>query len=91
MSIYGIFKDDFGFYCFQKKETTKSKENTSNNKHATTEKSIADSNIQWDGTTLQMFYQKNWYYYGTYHKINQKDKNFSLDKRMLKGLGIDQT
>ncbi len=35
MCIYGIFKDDLGFYCFQRRETTKSKEDTSNNKHAT--------------------------------------------------------
>ncbi len=26
MCIYGIFKDDFGFYYFHKKETTRSKE-----------------------------------------------------------------
>jgi hypothetical protein len=25
------------------------------------------SSIQWDGTILQMFYQKLCYYYGTYH------------------------
>jgi hypothetical protein len=30
--IYGIFKDDFGFYCFQRRESTKSKANTSNSK-----------------------------------------------------------
>jgi hypothetical protein len=23
--------------------------------------------IEWDGTILQMFYQKNYYYHGTYH------------------------
>jgi len=26
MCIYGIFKDDLGFYCFQGRETTRSKE-----------------------------------------------------------------
>ncbi len=36
MCIYGIFRDDLGFYCFQRKDTTRSKENTSNSKHATT-------------------------------------------------------
>jgi len=34
MCIYGNFKNDLGFYCFQRKETTKSKEDTSNNKHS---------------------------------------------------------
>jgi hypothetical protein len=57
MCIYDIFKDDIGFYCFQKKETTKSKENISDNKHATTLKSPTNSNIQCDGTILQMFYE----------------------------------
>jgi hypothetical protein len=33
MCIYGIFKNDLGFYCFQRKETTKSKEDTNNSKH----------------------------------------------------------
>jgi hypothetical protein len=46
MCIYDIFKDDLGFYYFQKKETTKSKENISDNKHATTLKSPINSNIQ---------------------------------------------
>jgi hypothetical protein len=54
-------------YCFQRRETTKSKEDTSNNKHATTQESIANSSIQWDGTILQMFYHKFCCYYGTYH------------------------
>jgi hypothetical protein len=62
MCIYGILKDDFGFSCFQRRETTKSKEFTSNNKHATTQESTIDSSIQWDGTILQMFYQKKCYY-----------------------------
>jgi hypothetical protein len=35
MRIYDIFGDDIGFYCFQRKEIAKSKENASNNKHAT--------------------------------------------------------
>jgi hypothetical protein len=38
-----------------------------------------------------MFYQKLCYYYGTYYKIDQKDKDFSLDKGMLASLGVDQT
>jgi hypothetical protein len=63
MCIYGIFRDDLGFYYFQRKETTKSKEDTSNSKHATTQESIIDSSIQWDGTILQMFYKKICYYY----------------------------
>jgi len=33
MCIYGIFRNDLGFDCFQRKETTKSKEVTSNSKH----------------------------------------------------------
>jgi len=33
MCIYGIFKNDLEFYCFQRKETTRSKEDISNNKH----------------------------------------------------------
>jgi hypothetical protein len=40
MCIYGIFKDDLGFYCFQRREITRSKENTSNSKHATTKESL---------------------------------------------------
>jgi hypothetical protein len=36
MCIYGIFKDDIGFYYLKKREITKSKENRSNNEHATT-------------------------------------------------------
>jgi hypothetical protein len=67
MCIYGIFKDDIVFYYFQKRETTKSKENSSNSKHATTYESTTDLSIQWDGIILQMFYQKNCCYYGTYH------------------------
>jgi len=67
MCIYDIFRDDLGFYCFQRRETTRSKEDISNNKHAPTQESIIDSSIQWDATILQMFHQKNCYYYGTYH------------------------
>jgi hypothetical protein len=67
MCIYGIFMDDLGFYCFQRRETTRSKEDISNSKHATTQESTTNSNIQWDGIVLQMFYQKLYYYYGTYH------------------------
>jgi hypothetical protein len=52
MCIYGILKDDLGFYCFQKREITKSKENINNNKHATIQESIADSSIQWDGILI---------------------------------------
>jgi hypothetical protein len=40
------------FYCFQIREITISKENTSNNKHATTYESLANSSIQWDGRVL---------------------------------------
>jgi hypothetical protein len=47
--------------------------------------------MQWDGTILQMFCQKFYYYYATYHLIDQKDKDFSLDKIMLKCFEIDQT
>jgi hypothetical protein len=56
--IYGIFKDDIGFYYFQIKESIESKKDTSNSKHATTLKSITDSSIQWDGIVLQIFYKK---------------------------------
>jgi hypothetical protein len=52
MCIYGIFKDDIGFYCFQIREATISKKNTSNSKHATTLKSTTNSSIQWDGIVL---------------------------------------
>jgi hypothetical protein len=30
-----FFRDSFGFYCFQGREITRSKENTNNDKHAT--------------------------------------------------------
>jgi hypothetical protein len=33
MCIYGTFKNDLGFYCFQIKEITKSKKDTNNSKH----------------------------------------------------------
>jgi hypothetical protein len=33
MCIYGIFRNDLGFYYFQRKETTRFKEDTSNSKH----------------------------------------------------------
>jgi hypothetical protein len=46
-----------GFVVSKKREITKSKEYTSNSKHATTQESITNSNIQWDGTILQMFYK----------------------------------
>jgi hypothetical protein len=67
MCIYGIFKGDLGFYYFQGRETTRSKENISNSKHATAEESLTNSSIQWDGTVLQMFNINLCYYYGTYH------------------------
>jgi hypothetical protein len=67
MCIYGILKDDLGFYYFQRKETTRFKEDISNNKHVTTQESTIDSSMRWDGIILKMFYQKNCYYYGTYH------------------------
>ncbi len=66
MCIYGLCKDDFGFYCFQRKETTISKKNTSNNKHATTKESTTNLSIQWDGIVLYMFYKNMCCYYGTY-------------------------
>ncbi len=52
MCIYGICKDSLGFYCFQRKETTISKENISNNKHATTKESTTNLSIQCDGMVL---------------------------------------
>jgi hypothetical protein len=52
MCIYGIYKDDLGFNCFERKETTISKEDISNSKHATTQESTTYSSIQWDGTIL---------------------------------------
>jgi hypothetical protein len=52
MCIYGIFKDDLGFYYFQKKEITISIENTSNSKHATSKNSTTNSSIQWYGMVL---------------------------------------
>jgi hypothetical protein len=52
MCIYDVFRDDIGFYYFQRRETTKFKKNTSNSKHATTYESPADLNNQWDGTIL---------------------------------------
>jgi hypothetical protein len=52
MCIYGIFKDDLGFNCFQKREIIGSKENISNSKHATIQESIADPSIQWDDIVL---------------------------------------
>jgi hypothetical protein len=67
MCIHGIFRDDLGFYSFQKRKTTRLKENTSNNKHVAIEESTTNSNIQWDGTILQMLYKKLCCYYGTYH------------------------
>jgi hypothetical protein len=58
MCIYGIFKNDLGFYYFQRKETAISKEDTNNSKHAITQESITNSSISWDGIVLQMCYQK---------------------------------
>jgi hypothetical protein len=45
MCIYGIFKDDLGFYRFQRREITRSKKDTSNTKHATTQESTTYSSI----------------------------------------------
>jgi len=67
MCIYGIYRDDIRFYCFQRRETTISKKNTSNSKHATTKESTIDLNIQCDGIVLKMFYKNLYCYYGTYH------------------------
>jgi hypothetical protein len=36
MCIYGILMDNLGFYYFLRNRNTRSKENTSNSKHATT-------------------------------------------------------
>jgi hypothetical protein len=70
MCIYGIFKNDIGFYCFQRKQITKSKENTNNNKHAITQEFTTNSSIQWDGTILQMFLSKTllllWHLYASF-------------------------
>jgi hypothetical protein len=88
MCIYGIFRDDLGFNCFQKRETTISKEDTSNSKHATTQESTTNSNIRWDDTILQMFHQKIVVIMAPITKLTRKT-NFSLDIRMSKGLGID--
>jgi hypothetical protein len=52
MHIYGIFKDDIGFYCFQIGETTISKKKKSNSKLATTQESTTNSSILWDGIVL---------------------------------------
>ncbi len=52
MCIHGIFRDDLGFYSFQRRKTSRLKENTSNNKHVATEESTTDSNFQWDGIVL---------------------------------------
>ncbi len=49
MCIYGILRDDLGFYCFQRSQTIRSKEDKSNSKHATTQKSTIDSSIQLNG------------------------------------------
>jgi hypothetical protein len=87
MCIYGIFRDDLRFYCFQIREITKSKQDTSNNKHATTQKSTTYSSIQWDGHNFTHVLSKKLML--LYHYTNQKDKDFSLDRRMLEGLGID--
>ncbi len=46
MCIYGIFKYDLGFYCFQIRETIECKEDISNSKHATTQESTTYSSIQ---------------------------------------------
>jgi hypothetical protein len=46
MCIHGIFRDDLGFYSFQRRKTSRLKENTSNNKHVATEESTTDSNFQ---------------------------------------------
>jgi len=38
-----------------------------------------------------MIYQEFCCYYGTYHQIDKKDNEFSLDRGMSEGLGIDKT
>ncbi len=76
MCIYGIFKDDIGIYCFQRKEITRSKEDIRNSKHATTQESTIDSSIQWDGIVLHMFYQKIVAIMAPVTKLTKKAKTF---------------
>jgi hypothetical protein len=76
MCIYGIFRDDLGFYYFQRRETTRSKKNTRNSKHATTLKSLTNSNIQWDGTFLHMFYKTFATIMAPISKLTKKTKIF---------------
>jgi hypothetical protein len=76
MCINGIFRDELGFYCFQRRETTISKEDTSNSKHSTTQESTTNSSIQWDGIVLQMFYQKIVAIMAPITKLSKKTETF---------------
>ncbi len=38
-----------------------------------------------------MFHQKLCCYYGTYYYTDKKNKDFSLDRGVSEGLGVDQT
>jgi hypothetical protein len=88
MCIYGIFRDDLLFNCFQKTGTTISKEETSNNKHATTQVSTTNSNIRWDDTIYKCFIKKIVAIMPPITKLTRKT-DFSLDIRMSKGLRIE--
>jgi hypothetical protein len=87
MCIHGIFKDDLGFYYFQKRETTISKDDTSNWILESTNRFKYSmgwhnfTNILWKALLLLWHLLLNWL----------EDINFSLDRRMSKGLEIDQT
>jgi hypothetical protein len=52
MCIYGIFRDDLRFYYFQRRETTKSKVDTSIVNMPPLKESTTYSSIQWDGIVL---------------------------------------
>jgi hypothetical protein len=88
MCIYGTFKNDLGFYCFQRKEITKSKENTSNSKHPPP-KNPRDIQI-FNG--MAQFYKS---FFKNFVAIMApkmtRVTDFFLDKRMSKALKIDQT
>jgi hypothetical protein len=37
-----------------------------------------------------MFHNKLYLYYDTNHKVDEEDKNFYLDHKVLRSLGLDQ-
>jgi len=84
MCIYGIFKNDLGFCCFQRKEITKSKEDISNSKNP--------QHIQVFNGMVQFYrsFIKNFVAIMA-PKMTRVTKTFFLDRRMSKALGIDQT